>query len=94
MCKNNFQFQGAILTDACALGYAVAADLAKRLECAQLAAAFECQTCPKPPPSQRTPNASEITEISIAAPFPRANGPSHTSPGWRPGFEPKKHPQR
>jgi len=26
----------------------------------QLAAAFECQTCPKPPPSRRTPNASPL----------------------------------
>ncbi|SPE57081.1 hypothetical protein SBV1_2620001 [Verrucomicrobia bacterium] len=42
------------------MGYAVAADLAKRLECAQLAAAFECQTCPNPPPSRRTPNASPL----------------------------------
>ncbi|SPE57080.1 hypothetical protein SBV1_2610007 [Verrucomicrobia bacterium] len=52
MCKNNFQFQGAILTDACALGYAAAANLAKRLECAQLAAAFENQRRPNAPPSR------------------------------------------
>ncbi|SPE57084.1 exported hypothetical protein [Verrucomicrobia bacterium] len=40
MCKNRFKFPVAVLTDASALGYAVAADLAKRLECAQLALIF------------------------------------------------------
>ncbi|SPE55456.1 exported hypothetical protein [Verrucomicrobia bacterium] len=63
MCKNKFKFQGVILTNACAFGYVVAAGLAKRLECvqlAQLAAAFECQACPKAPASRRTPSASRV----------------------------------
>jgi len=44
-----------------ALGHAVATDLAKRLECAQLAAAFECQACPKPSAGRRTPEISRVT---------------------------------
>ncbi|SPE58680.1 exported hypothetical protein [Verrucomicrobia bacterium] len=47
-----FRFQCPILTNACAFGYAVAVGLAKRLECAQLAAAFENQPRPNAPPSR------------------------------------------
>ncbi|SPE62880.1 hypothetical protein SBV1_940015 [Verrucomicrobia bacterium] len=39
-------------------GYAEAANLAKRMECEQLAAAFESQARPKALPSCRVPNAS------------------------------------
>ncbi|SPE59418.1 hypothetical protein SBV1_3190007 [Verrucomicrobia bacterium] len=53
LCKNRFRFQGAITTNACGFGCVVAAGLAKRLECVQLAAAFECQACPKAPASRR-----------------------------------------
>jgi len=42
----------AILKNACAFGYAVAAGLAKRMECVQLAAAFESLGCPRAPPSR------------------------------------------